>query len=41
MYRVSHETLLLAMENRLYCAPIAEQPERVLDIGTGTGIWAV
>ncbi|KAH8177943.1 methyltransferase domain-containing protein [Sarocladium implicatum] len=38
---LNHEMLLLAMDNRLYCAPISEHPERVLDIGTGTGIWAV
>ncbi|KAH0558736.1 hypothetical protein GP486_004618 [Trichoglossum hirsutum] len=26
---------------RLYLAPIGENPQRILDIGTGTGIWAI
>jgi methylase of polypeptide subunit release factors len=28
------------MEGKLYLAPI-EAPSKVLDIGTGTGIWAM
>jgi methylase of polypeptide subunit release factors len=28
------------MDGKLYFAPI-ESPKRVLDIGTGTGIWAM
>jgi ubiquinone/menaquinone biosynthesis C-methylase UbiE len=38
---INHEMLLLAMDNKLFFAPIAESPQRVLDVGTGTGIWAV
>ena len=26
---------------QLYFAPIGEHPQEVLDIGTGTGIWAI
>ncbi len=26
---------------QLYFAPISEHPQEVLDIGTGTGIWAI
>ena len=33
--------LLLAMDDKLFYAPIGDNPQRVLDVGTGTGIWAV
>ncbi|KAL2205403.1 S-adenosyl-L-methionine-dependent methyltransferase [Sarocladium strictum] len=36
-----HEMLLLAMDNKLTKAPIDDNIQKVLDIGTGTGIWAV
>jgi hypothetical protein len=26
---------------QLYFAPIGEHPHEILDIGTGTGIWAI
>ena len=29
------------MEGRLFYAPIGQSPQRVLDIATGTGIWAI
>jgi len=32
--------LYLALENKLYLAPI-ENPKKVLDVGTGTGLWAM
>jgi cyclopropane fatty-acyl-phospholipid synthase-like methyltransferase len=32
--------MLLLLEGELYKAPI-ENPKRILDVGTGTGIWAV
>lgn len=31
----------IVQDNRLYLAPIGESPQRILDIGTGTGIWAI
>lgn len=31
----------MLMEDRLYDAPLTKSPERVLDVGTGTGIWAI
>jgi ubiquinone/menaquinone biosynthesis C-methylase UbiE len=38
---LNHEMLLLTMDNKLYYAPIGQNPQRVLDVGTGTGIWAI
>lgn len=33
--------LLILNDNKLYHAPIGPNPQRVIDIGTGTGIWAM
>ncbi|KAB8288222.1 hypothetical protein EYC80_010223 [Monilinia laxa] len=35
-----HHVFNLVLEGKLYLAPI-ENPQRVLDVGTGTGIWAI
>ncbi|KAA8896239.1 S-adenosyl-L-methionine-dependent methyltransferase [Sphaerosporella brunnea] len=35
-----HETMLRMMNGRLHDAPL-RGPQRILDIGTGTGIWAI
>jgi ubiquinone/menaquinone biosynthesis C-methylase UbiE len=32
--------LYLALDNKLFLAPL-ERPAKVLDVGTGTGIWAM
>jgi ubiquinone/menaquinone biosynthesis C-methylase UbiE len=32
--------LCLAHDNKLFLAPV-ENPQKVLDVGTGTGIWAM
>jgi len=37
---INHHLLTLALDNKLYLAPL-EKPAKVLDIGTGTGIWAI
>lgn len=36
-----HEMMLLMMGQRLFLAPITDKPQQVLDLGTGTGIWAL
>ncbi|KAF2107671.1 S-adenosyl-L-methionine-dependent methyltransferase [Lophiotrema nucula] len=36
-----HHIFLLMLGGKLYDAPIPHTPQRVLDIGTGTGIWAL
>ncbi|PNH36751.1 hypothetical protein VD0002_g6446 [Verticillium dahliae] len=36
-----HQYMLLLMDNKLSNAPIGNNPQRILDIGTGTGIWAI
>lgn len=36
-----HEMFFLAMEDRLYLAPLKDDISSILDIGTGTGIWAM
>ena len=29
------------MGGELHLAPLGSEPQRILDIGTGTGIWAI
>lgn len=36
-----HHIYLLLCKNKLHLAPIGKNPQRILDIGTGTGIWAM
>lgn len=38
---IVHAMTMFIMENKLYLAPIGENPQRVLDLCTGTGIWAM
>ncbi|KAL1977291.1 hypothetical protein VTN31DRAFT_150 [Thermomyces dupontii] len=37
---MAHEMCLQILHRKLYLAPI-KQPQRVIDLGTGTGIWAI
>ncbi|KAJ4351849.1 uncharacterized protein N0V89_007193 [Didymosphaeria variabile] len=37
---IVHHLWLLTLDDKLFLAPIAE-PHRILDVGTGTGLWAV
>ncbi|KAM0582830.1 hypothetical protein ACHAP6_008566 [Verticillium nonalfalfae] len=38
---ITHHYMLLYFDNKLFQAPIGDHPMRVLDVGTGTGIWAI
>lgn len=38
---MAHALCLKVMEGKLYLAPIGPSPERVIDLATGTGIWAI
>ena len=33
--------LTMLLDGKLYLAPIGANPQNVLDLGTGTGIWAM
>lgn len=37
---IFHHIFLMILEGKLFLSPI-EQPKHVLDLGTGTGIWAI
>lgn len=32
---------LVLLDQELHLAPIGKNPQTVLDVGTGTGIWAI
>ncbi|KAI6758221.1 hypothetical protein HG530_010461 [Fusarium avenaceum] len=36
-----HHWLTLMLDDKLFLAPIGDNPQDILDIGTGTGIWAI
>ncbi|RPB11846.1 S-adenosyl-L-methionine-dependent methyltransferase [Morchella conica CCBAS932] len=38
---ILHHTYLVMMDDQLTLAPIDPNPQRILDVGTGTGIWAI
>ncbi|KAM6506777.1 hypothetical protein FALCPG4_018606 [Fusarium falciforme] len=40
-FDVAHEWLTMMLDDKLYKPPIGDNPQRILDIGTGTGIWAM
>ena len=38
---LTHNMLKITLGMKLFIAPISEKPARILDVGTGTGIWAI
>lgn len=38
---LQHALLLECLNKELFLAPISHLPEKILDVGTGTGIWAI
>lgn len=38
---LGHHIFRLVLGGQLYRAPITKNPQRILDFGTGTGIWAI
>ncbi|KAF4471554.1 methyl transferase [Fusarium albosuccineum] len=38
---ILHQVLLIARDNKLFRAPITRQSPRIMDLGAGTGIWAI
>jgi methylase of polypeptide subunit release factors len=38
---LNHEILVQLLEGALHKASIGKNPQRILDVGTGTGIWAI
>ncbi|KAF2764740.1 S-adenosyl-L-methionine-dependent methyltransferase [Teratosphaeria nubilosa] len=38
---MAHEKYSLLLHKRRYLAPISDDPQQILDLGTGTGIWAM
>ena len=38
---MAHHMMVLRTEGKLHLAPIGKEPQSILDIGTGTGIWSI
>ncbi|KAI0842563.1 S-adenosyl-L-methionine-dependent methyltransferase [Hypoxylon sp. FL0890] len=36
-----HHTLTLLFDHKIFQAPIGDNPKKVLDVGCGTGLWAI
>ena len=36
-----HHIYLLLLDGKLLLAPVEKGIQRILDVGTGTGIWAI
>ena len=40
-YEMQHTKFFLLLGDKLHLSPIAEMPQKILDLGTGSGIWAM
>jgi SAM-dependent methyltransferase len=38
---LKHRLYTLLLEEKFFLAPIGRNPQRILDLGTGSGIWAI
>ncbi|KAK7443418.1 UMTA protein [Colletotrichum acutatum] len=38
---IAHYWEIIFFDDKLFLAPIGDSPQKVLDLGTGTGIWAI
>ncbi|KAL3422772.1 methyltransferase domain-containing protein [Phlyctema vagabunda] len=38
---MSHEKYKMLLGNQTFLSPVGKNPQRILDLGTGTGIWAI
>ncbi|KAI0835679.1 S-adenosyl-L-methionine-dependent methyltransferase [Hypoxylon sp. FL0890] len=38
---ITHHYLTILLDDKLFLAPVKKDIEKVLDVGTGTGIWAI
>lgn len=38
---MAHEKYYILLENRRFLAPITDNPQAILDLATGTGIWSI
>ena len=38
---LQHQLYRITLEDRLFLAPIGENVQEALDVGTGTGLWAI
>lgn len=38
---MKHAMVLELTDGKLVYAPIGDHPQKVIDLGTGTGIWAI
>ncbi|KAK1781459.1 S-adenosyl-L-methionine-dependent methyltransferase [Copromyces sp. CBS 386.78] len=41
MLDIVHHAMTICRDGRLYDAPIPKDPENAIDLGTGTGLWAI
>ncbi|KAL2884975.1 DUF814 domain-containing protein [Ceratocystis lukuohia] len=39
--QIRHELVMMLFEDNLHFSPIEDNPQRILDLGTGTGQWAI